>query len=221
MKVIVIAPHMDDEVLGVGGTILKHVDNGDEVYCCFVAHRIYNHNFDKIANDIEKKCALEAKEIMGYKDARFLNLNDERLDLCIQDILVPLENYISEIDPEVVYVNHGGDNHQDHKAVYQAAMVAIRPSASLNVKKVFVYETPSSTEQSPNTTELAFLPNYYVNIESYLDKKIEAISCYEREERNFPHPRSLEAIKTLARSRGIQIGFIAAEAFMVLRAKWQ
>jgi len=118
MKVLVISPHMDDEVLGVGGTIAKHVENGDEVYVCFIANRIDNHKYDKVASDKEMDNALKAKKVLEYKEAKFLNLNDERLDLCIQDILIPLENYISEINPELIYVNHGGDNHQDHKAVF-------------------------------------------------------------------------------------------------------
>lgn len=221
MRVLVIAPHMDDEVLGVGGTIIKHVENGDEVYCCFIAHRTYNHKFDKAVNDKEIECALNVKRILGYKDGKFLNLSDERLDLCIQDIIIPLESYIVGLSPEVVYINHGGDNHQDHKAVFQAAMVVVRPSVSLGVKMVLVYETPSSTEQSPSVLEYAFRPNYYVNIEKYLDKKIQAIKCYEKETRSFPHPRSIEGIKVLAKKRGIEIGFSVAEAFIILRDKWE
>ena len=221
MKVLVMSPHMDDEVLGVGGTIAKHVENGDEVYVCFIAHRIYNHKYDKVASDREMDNALKAKKVLEYKEAKFLNLNDERLDLCIQDILIPLENYISEINPELIYVNHGGDNHQDHKAVFKAVMVAIRPSAAKGIKKVLVYESPSSTEQSPPIPEYAFLPNFYVNIEKFINKKIQALKCYERESRKFPHPRSLEGIEILAKKRGLEIGFPTSEAFVVLREKWE
>ena len=221
MKVLVVSPHMDDEVLGVGGTIAKHVENGDEVYVCFIAHRIYNHKYDKVASDREMDNALKAKKVLEYKEAKFLNLNDERLDLCIQDILIPLESYISEINPELIYVNHGGDNHQDHKAVFKAVMVAIRPSAAKGIKKVLVYESPSSTEQSPPIPEYAFLPNFYVNIEKFINKKIQALKCYERESRKFPHPRSLEGIEILAKKRGLEIGFPTSEAFVVLREKWE
>ena len=221
MKVLVVSPHMDDEVLGVGGTIAKHVENGDEVYVCFVAHRIYNHKYNKIASDKEMENALEAKKVLGYRDAKFLNLNDERLDLCLQDILIPLEGYVSEINPEFVYINHGGDNHQDHKAVFRAAMVAIRPAVAKGIKKVLVYESPSSTEQSPPIPEYAFLPNFYVNIEKYINKKIQALKCYERESRKFPHPRSLEGVEVLAKKRGVEIGFSTSEAFVILREKWE
>jgi len=221
MKVLVVSPHMDDEVLGVGGTIAKHVENGDEVYVCFIAHRIYNHKYDKVASDREMDNALKAKKVLEYKEAKFLGLNDERLDLCIQDILIPLENYISEINPELIYVNHGGDNHQDHKAVFRAAMVATRPAIAKSIKKILVYESPSSTEQSPPIPEYAFLPSFYVNIEKFIDKKIQALKCYERESRKFPHPRSLEGVEVLAKKRGVEIGFSTSEAFVILREKWE
>lgn len=220
MKVMVIAPHMDDEVLGMGGTIAKHVANGDEVHVCFVAHRVYEHKYDEEKNRAEIECALKAKEILGYKEAKFFNLNDERLDACIQDVLIPLEAYLNEIKPEVVYINHGGDNHQDHKAVFQAGMVALRPFVNTGIKRVLCYEAPSSTEQSPPLSELAFLPNFYVNIEKYLKTKIDALHCYQREKREFPHPRSDKAVEVLAMKRGSEVGLKAAEAFMVIKELW-
>jgi LmbE family N-acetylglucosaminyl deacetylase len=220
MKALVIAPHMDDEVLGVGGTIARHVSAGDEVYVCFVAHRVYEHKFDEEKNKAEVECALKAKRTLGYKEARFFNLNDERLDACIQDILVPLEAYLNEVNPEVVYINHGGDNHQDHKAVFQAGMVALRPSSNTGIKRVLCYEVPSSTEQSPPLIELAFLPNFYVDIEKYLQTKIDALHCYQRERRDFPHPRSDKSLEVLAMKRGSEVGLKAAEAFMVIKDLW-
>ena len=221
MRVLVIAPHMDDEVLGMGGAIAKHVSEGDEVYVCFVAHRVYEHKYDEEKNRVEIQCALKAKEVLGYKEAEFFNLSDERLDVCIQDVLIPLEAYINKIKPEVVYINHRGDNHQDHKAVFQAAMVALRPSATPHTKKILCYEVPSSTEQSPPFSDLAFLPNLYVNIEKHLKTKIDALRCYQTEKRGFPHPRSLEGVRILAKKRGMEIGFKAAEAFIIMRDEWE
>ena len=221
MKILVIAPHMDDEVLGMGGTIAKHISEGDEVYVCFVAHRIYGHRYDEEKNKAEIQCALKAKEVLGYREAEFLNLNDERLDACIQDVIIPLEAYVNKIKPEVVYINHGGDNHQDHKAVFQTGMIALRPTAALGIKRILCYETPSETEQSPPLNELAFLPNFYVDIERYLQTKINAFHCYHTEKREFPHPRSDKALEILAMKRGSEIGFKAAEAFTIIRDKWE
>ena len=221
MKVLVIAPHMDDEVLGCGGTIARHVECGDNVFVCFVAHRAYNHQFNDERNEVEKEHANRAKEVLNYKESVFLGLNDERLDACIQDIIIPLEGYIYKIKPDIVYSPFYGDNNQDHRAVFQAVRVAIRPSAKVTPQKWLLYETPSSTEQSPPIYKNIFLPNYYVDVSEYIDFKIEAFLCYETEKRIYPHPRSEEALKVLAQKRGVEIGFKYAEAFMIMRDKWE
>jgi len=220
MKALVIAPHMDDEVLGMGGTIARRMAEGDEVHVCCVAHRVYDHQFDEGKNRLEMDCAKRAKDVLGYKGIHFLNLPDERLDACLQDLIIPLEKCIKDLRPEVVYVNHRGDNNQDHRAVFQAAMVVLRPSANPGIRRVLCYETPSSTDQAPPLPETVFLPNCYVNITSYLERKIEALRCYQTEARAFPHPRSEEAVKALAIRRGIESGLPAAEAFLILRERW-
>jgi len=220
MRILVISPHMDDEVLGVGGTIARHVSEGDDVYVCFIAHRIYDHKYDEAKNKFEVECALKAKKLLGYKEAEFFNLNDERLDACVQDIIIPIENYVKKVDPEIVYVPHRGDNNQDHRAVFEAAMIVLRPSANRNIKRILCYEVSSSTEQSPPFEESAFLPNFYANIEEHLRTKIEALRCYKTEKRGFPHPRSDKGIEILAMKRGIEAGFKAAEAFVLVRERW-
>ena len=220
-NILVIAPHMDDEVLGMGGTIARHVEHGDSVHVCFVAHRIYEGNFDKTANQREMGHAKEAQKVLGYTDARFLNLNDERLDVAIQDIIKPLESYIEEVKPQIVYSSFYGDNNQDHRAVFQAVRVAIRPFAKVAVHHWYLYETPSSTDQSPPIIEAAFMPNHYVNISNLLAKKIEAFKCYETEMRKPPHPRSVEAVTALSVKRGSEIGMLKAEAFMNMRSVWE
>jgi LmbE family N-acetylglucosaminyl deacetylase len=218
-KILVIAPHMDDEALGCGGVIAKHCAQRDLVYVCFVAHRVYGHRFDQSANRIQKEHALRARLVLGYKEAVFLNLGDERLDACLQDMIIPLENYAQKLKPDTVYCPFRQDNNQDHRAVFDAARVALRPLATSFIQSIFMYEVPSSTEQSPALAELAFLPNYYVDISGHIRQKSEAIKCYKRESRAWPHPRSQKAIKVLAQKRGIEIGFSYAEAFMVLREK--
>ncbi len=214
--VLVVAPHMDDETLGLGGVIARHVAEGDQVDVCFVAHRVYQHRFDEAANVRERGHALLARSVLGYRNAVFLDLPDERLDASVQQIVIALEEQIAH-RPAVVYLPHRGDNNQDHRAVFAAARVVFRPAASPWLRRLLCYEVPSSTEQSPPLPETAFLPNYYVNIELFVDKKFEAVRCYETERRVFPHPRSEEALRNLAGRRGIEAGFSAAEAFMILR----
>ena len=221
MNVLIIAPHMDDEVLGCGGTIARHVDKGDSVYVCFIAHRIYNHKFDKARNEIEKQHAARAKKILGYKDSVFFELQDERLDASVQDIIILLEKYVNDVRPNIVYIPFIGDNNQDHRAVFDAARVVLRPAATSFVNRIYMYEVPSSTDQSPPLADNTFLPNYYVDIAKYIDKKIKTFRCYETEKREYPHPRSEKALKILAQKRGIEIGFEYAETFMILREKWE
>lgn len=221
MNILVIAPHMDDEVLGCGGTIARHVGNKDNLFVCFVAHRIYNHRFDKKKNEIEKQHATNAQKALGYKESVFFQLNDERLDVSIQDIIISLEEYVNKIKPEVVFIPFKGDNNQDHRAVFDAARVALRPSATPFIDTVYMYEVPSSTEQSPPLPDSMFLPNYYVDITEYFDTKIKAFKFYKTEKRDYPHPRSEKALKVLAQKRGTEIGFQFAEAFMILRSRWR
>ena len=220
MNILIVSPHMDDEVLGMGATIAKHVHVGHEVYVCFIAHRVYTRKYDIDKNQREVQHALDAKKILGYKESEFFNLNDERLDVAIQDIAIPLEKYVEKVKPDIVYSNFYGDNHQDHRAVFQAVRIAIRPSASVTPAKWLLYETPSSTDQSPPIVEGAFMPNYYVNVDNYLDTKLRAYHCYETEKRDYPHPRSEEALRILAKKRGVEIGFKYTEAFMIMRDRW-
>jgi len=221
MNILVIAPHMDDEILGCGGTIARHVENKDNLFVCFIAHRIYKHKFNKEKDEIEKTHALTAKEILDYKESVFFDLNDERLDASVQDIIILLERYVHKVNPHIVYIPFMGDNNQDHRAAFDAARVVLRPIATPFIKSIYMYEVPSSTEQSPPLAENTFLPNYYVDITKYIDKKIEAFKCYETEKRIYPHPRSEEALRVLAKKRGTEIGFEDAEAFMIIRGKWE
>ena len=219
-KIFVIAAHMDDEVLGCGGAILRHVDQGDLVKVCFVAHRVYDHKFDEQKNEIEESHARDASKLLGYSEIEFLRLNDERLDCCLQDIIIPLEKSIYQFQPDLLYTPFRGDNNQDHRAVFDAMRVVIRPSATPYLKEVLMYETPSSTEQSPPLIENLFAPNFYINISDFIEAKLQALKCYKTEDRPAPHPRSQGGIEVLAKKRGTEIGYLYAEAFMILRKKW-
>ena len=220
MKVLIIAPHMDDEVLGCGGTIARHVDQGDQVTICVVAHRVYDHRFDAASQDEEMAACLSAQEVLGYQNLRFLDLPDERLDEGVQRIIVPLEKVVGEADAEIVYVNHRGDVNQDHQAVFRASMVACRAYSDARPRRLCSYEVPSSTEQMPGIAESAFVPNHYIDVSASLERKVEALMCYKREVRPFPHPRSPEALRALAAKRGSEVGAPAAEAFIILRDLW-
>ena len=121
----------------------------------------------------------------------------------------------------MVYLNFYGDNHQDHRAGFSAARGVVRPAATNAPERVLMYETPSSTEQSPQLPGTAFLPNVFVDVGPVLPRKLEAIACYEREGRPYPHPRNPRAIEELAGYRGKQGGLACAEGFMLVRDLWR
>lgn len=217
--VFVIAPHMDDEVLGVGGTIAKHVANGDHVTVCVLANRAYDNEYHEDLIREEKEATWAAKEVMGYDDLHFLDLPDEQLDRGVIDVIKPLEAVYEEVNPNVVYTCHRGDPHQDHRAAFEASLVPSRPISASPPDRVLVYEVPSSTDQSPPYAEFQFAPNVYTDVSDYLETKVEAMAQYERESRTFPHPRSSEGIRVYAKKRGMEIGYEAAEAFSLLRER--
>ena len=220
MKILVIAPHMDDEVLGCGGTIIRHVDSGDHVMVCIVANRSYNHKYDQNLIEQEKDCCKKAKEILSYQDLVFLDLPDEQLDQSQIDIIIPLEEIVNSCKPDTVYIPNRGDLNQDHRAVFEASRVVCRPNAEHRVTTLRAFEVPSSTDQVPKAQEWPFIPNYYVNVKSTLGKKVEAMACYSKESKPFPHPRSAEGLRVYAQKRGMEVGIEAAEAFVVLRDNW-
>ncbi|MDO8505519.1 MAG: PIG-L deacetylase family protein [bacterium] len=216
-KTLIIAPHMDDEIMGVGGTICREVREGTEVRVCFVCNRAYDHAYDPLRINEEKHDALAAKEILGYQEHVFLDFDDERLYEKLLDTIVALEKVVAEFKPTCVYLPHRADNNQDHRTVFDAAMVAFRSFATPSVEEIYSYEVSSSTEQTAPFAERVFIPNVYINIEQFVEQKKLALNCYKRETRDFPHPRSIKAVEILAMKRGIEIHCQYAEAFEAVR----
>ena len=216
-QVLVISPHMDDEVLGCGGAIARYVEEGDRVAVCVVCNRAYGHTYDLKTIEQEKQSAQRAKQILGYTNLHFFDLPDERLDGHFTDLLTVLEKCIGEIKPEVVYVCHAGDLHQDHRIVAHASNIALRAARWPSLRQVFAYEVPSGTDQVYPNGASPFFPTVFVDISGQLDRKCAAMAAYERESRPFPNSRSPEMLKALAQVRGAQCGRTAAEAFVLLR----
>ena len=220
MKILIISAHMDDETLGTGGVIAFYKAQKTSVRVLFIANRTYNHKYNKEKNSQQEAHALKAKTVLGYDESIFLRMPDERLDRAIQELIIHIEQHVNEFRPDTVYLPFRGDNNQDHRAVFDAARVALRPLATPFVKNIYMYEVPSSTDQSPPLIENVFIPNCHVDISDHFQRKIEACMCYETERRPYPHPRSKEALEVHAKKRGIEAGFDYAEAFMILRQKW-
>lgn len=213
MKVIIFAPHNDDEVLGVGGTIAKHVTNGDDVYVCEVTV-----GKNKERADLIKQEALQAHEILGVKKTYFLDFPVVALStMPAIELNKKINNIVQEVKPDIAYIPHKGDMHMDHKVVAESAMVALRPVDSPQIRAIYAYETLSETEWNIQSADNLFTPNVYVDITDTIDKKLEAMKCYQSQLYNFPHPRSLKAIESLSQLRGSTVCVNHAESFMLIR----
>lgn len=218
-KVLVVAAHADDEVLGCGGTIARHVSEGDTVHVVFVADGVTSRGAAGQADLMSRQRAAEnARNILGISSVMYLGLPDNRLDgLALLDIVQPLEVVISEFAPEIIYTHHHGDLNVDHRLVHQAVMTACRPVPESSIRQIFTFEVLSSTEWS--STGLApFSPNHYVDIAAFMETKIRALEAYALEMRTPPHSRSIEHARCLASHRGYCVGIDFAEGFAVVRS---
>ena len=203
MKILVIAPHPDDEVLGCGGTIKKYTKEGREVYLC-IATKAYTPDWTESFIENRKKEIKCSSKILGIKKVTFLDLPTVKLDTLPQKQLNDLiSKVVEEIKPEIVFVPFRGDINKDHKLVSESTLVALRPKPGFSVKKVFYYEVLSETEWAKPAQKIedVFLPNFYEDISEYLDDKLKAMECYKSELKEYPHPRSLEGIKVAAQKR--------------------
>jgi LmbE family N-acetylglucosaminyl deacetylase len=211
MKVLVIAAHPDDEVLGCGGTIARHVTHGDEVHTMFLAD-------GETARTIAVKpnrniAAFNASKILGTQAPIFLDWRDQMLDTVpLIEITRAIEKQVEKIRPTVVYTHHAGDLNLDHQVVHQAAMTALRPLPSAPCKEIYTFEVLSSTEWGSG-----FRPNHFVCISAFHKQKLTALNCYSEEMREWPHPRSYSGVVALERLRGSSVGINLAEAFMTIR----
>ena len=216
-KVLVVAPHPDDEVLGCGGVMARHAAAGDEVHVAVVT-RGHPDVFSADSVDRVRNEAKDAHSILGVRSVRYLEFPAPRLDTIPRhQIADAVAGMIRELGPEIIYVPHHGDMHFEHGMTYEACLVAARPGRQPVVRRILAYETPSETDWSPPVSGSAFQPTVYIDIESQLEKKLRAMACFASQLQPSPHPRSLINLEAVARCRGAAAGLHAAEAFMLVR----
>jgi LmbE family N-acetylglucosaminyl deacetylase len=210
--ILVIAAHPDDEVLGCGGTIALHAKSGDRVAVVIVCEgESLRYGTEGVGQTAHIQNAAQA---LGVHDTRLLALPDQRLDtLTLTELITPLERILRELRPHIVYGQYGGDVNRDHQLLFQALLVATRPTEGY-IEAVYAFDTASSTEWAYPRT---FVPDTWVDISSTLEIKLAAMSCYVSEVRDYPHPRSLRALEHRARAWGAQTCLEAAEVFMTVR----
>jgi LmbE family N-acetylglucosaminyl deacetylase len=224
-KVLIIAAHPDDEVLGCGGTIATHARQGGEVYCLILGEGATSRQNPqgKVERESEVKQlraqAGKAAKMLGIREVFFRDLPDNCFDTVpLLDVVKVIEEHVKRLEPKVIYTHHGGDLNIDHVTTHRAVLTATRPMKEKTVREIYVFEVASSTEWAFHQFEPHFRPNVFVEISETLSLKIKAMSLYKTESRIFPHPRSPKMMQAIARRWGSVAGCEAAEAFELIRA---
>lgn len=212
-RILVISAHPDDETLGLGGTIKLHTKNSKVYVLIFADGESARGKSSKKIKERQIQ-AKKAVKILGVEEIQFLEYCDQKLDsVPLLDLARHIESTIKKFKPEVIYTHFWGDVNQDHRVLFEATIVATRPTPDSKIKKVICYETPSSTEWSHHN----FKPNLFVDISKVMKQKLKALSYYKNEISQYPHPRSKKAIITRSNYWGSSVGMKYAEAFFVLR----
>lgn len=211
-KVLVIAAHPDDELLGCGGTVAKHVLKGDQVTSIIICEGD-SLRYDGLSENHQSQI-FKAAQVMGVKDIRSLKFPDQKLEtILLTDLIEPILKIVREIKPQIIYCQFGGDINRDHKILFEAILVATRPTEEF-IESIYAFDTVSSTEWGfPRN----FVPDTWIDISSTLDIKLKAMSMYKTELRDYPHPRSLKAIEYKAYATGAECLMKAAESFITVR----
>lgn len=220
-KILAIAAHPDDEILGCGGTIARLVDEGAVAYTMILGEGITSR--DKTRNrsnrvkeiEILKNQTIEANKKIGVKNVFTCDFPDNRFDTVpLLDIVKEIEKIKVDIKPDIIFTHYQKDLNIDHQITNQAVLIATRPLKDEFVKEIYAFEVLSSTEWN---YALSFSPNTFYDITNYIDKKMDAMKCYTSEIREYPHPRSLDGIKIKSQQRGLEVGCKYAEAFNLIR----
>lgn len=217
-RIMVVVAHPDDEILGAGATLRRHVEDKDEVYCLILSRGVTaRKNFEKTEIDNLLVHSKNAGNVIGFKESYYEDLPDNSFDtVSLLEVTQIIEKYLEKIKPDVIYTQFENDLNIDHRITCQAVVTASRPCNENCPEEIYCFETLSSTEWQ-NKQYKQFCPNVYIDVEKCIEKKIEAMSKYLAEIREYPHSRSAEGIKILAQYRGLESGLLYAEAFCLIR----
>jgi N-acetylglucosamine malate deacetylase 1 len=213
-KVLVIAVHPDDETLGCGGTLLKHKSNGDDIHWLICTQTNKNDNFYKVREKEIKKVS----KLYKFDSVINLKLKTMQVDeYTMSKLIGKISKVINDIKPNIVYLPFKGDVHSDHRKIFEAAYSCTKSFRYPFIKKIYMIETLSETEFAPSSKEDSFIPNVFVNISKYMNKKLEIMKVFESEIAEHPFPRSERNIKALGTLRGATCGCEYAESFVLLK----
>ncbi len=217
-SILAIVAHADDEVLGCGGTLARHVIEGDRVQIVFMADGVESRGVDRLDELQQRNRARDnAMRILGISRWDMLGFPDNRMDsVPLLDIVQKLQPIVEQVSPTRIYTHHRGDLNIDHRITHEAVMTVCRPVPENSVREILTFEVMSSTEWAAPDF-MPFTPNFFVDISSYLPTKLKALTAYEMEMRSSPHSRCIKHLEALARHRGNSVGLEAAEAFDLIR----
>jgi len=219
MRTLVVAPHPDDEILGCGGTLLRRKVDGADLGWLIVTGISEKNGWSKERVRQRETEIDQVAELIGFNQVFNLCLPAARLDVMpASDLVDAFSTVFKSFQPEEVFVPHRSDVHTDHQIVFDAAVACTKWFRHPSVRRILAYETISETDFGLNT-DCVFSPNYFVDISDFLESKLETMAVYGTELGTFPFPRSIEAIRSLAALRGSASGFVAAEAFQLLRER--
>jgi len=217
-KIIVVSAHPDDETLGAGGTLLKHKEQGDELYWLIVTNIFENQGFSKDRIESRQEEIQKVSTLFGFRKVFMLDYPTMTITSeTLLDMIPKISSLFQEVQPEVIYTLNRSDAHSDHRYLSDAIMVCTKSFRYPFIKKVLMYECISETEFAPAFPEKVFIPNYFVDISEHIEKKLEIMRIFESELGEPPFPRSEENIRALARFRGSSVGCHFAEAFQVVK----
>jgi LmbE family N-acetylglucosaminyl deacetylase len=226
-KIMVVAAHPDDELLGLGASMHRLIAEYQvEVHVVILGEGITSRSEARDPMLWEKELSLhkvnihEAKDAIGYHSVSIHDFPDNRFDtVALLDIIKVVENEKAAFKPDVIFTHHGGDVNIDHQRTFEAVITSCRPMQDESVKTIITFETPSGTEWRASSDPRYFIPNMFVSVSiENLEAKIKAMESYEFEKRSYPHPRSPEALKLQAQRWGVTVGHEFAEAFTIIRS---
>ncbi len=217
-KIIIISAHPDDEILGAGGTLLKHKADGHDLAWIIVTSISETSMFSKDRVATRKNEIDKITDMVGFKSVYHLNYPTMSLNSATANEMIPkISAIFLEFQPEVIYVMNRSDAHSDHRYTFDAVVACTKSFRYPFIKKVLMYECISETEFAPTLPEKMFMPNYFVNITDFFIEKLALMQVYQSELGEHPFPRSLKNIEALAIFRGASVDVEYAEAFQLIK----
>lgn len=216
-NILAVVAHADDEAIGCGGTLVKHQQQGDSITIIYMTDGVSSRG--NSSEDIENR-RMMTKRAGKYLNAKLhqFNFPDNEMDqTSLLKIIQSIESVITGTSPDIVYTHHSSDLNVDHRMVHQAVMTAFRPMPNKKTPAIYSFEVNSSTEWNTPNSSNSFTPNFFVDISSQIESKVELLNYYQAEIPDFPHTRSIGSITALATVRGCSVGVSHAEAFMLMR----